>query len=340
MPPVSSLKAGQSCVIVGAGIGGLLAAKHLASAGIRVLVLDKGRGVGGRMSTRRIGNIVFDHGAQFVTVRDPAFAGISEEWSRLGFLAEWSRGFPRPQDPSVDGHPRYFVPHGMTALPKYLAGGIDVRTSARVTEISFDGIWRLRISGGKAATAEDATADGLILTAPVPQSLDLLDLGGVELPSAARASLDSIRYDPCLTWMAIPTSENRLPSPGAVQFPTGPLQFIADNQQKGISPEAPGITVHTSAEFSRRYFDGDEIENWGRIVGQVADFTGPLRRASFQRWRYAKPAEMHPDRCLKIDMGAPLVFCGDAFGAGIPGGPRIEGAALSGLAAAQSIMGL
>jgi predicted NAD/FAD-dependent oxidoreductase len=329
LPLVTNLQAGQSCIVVGAGISGLLAARELASAGIRVVVVDKSRGVGGRMSTRRIENIVFDHGAQFVTVRDPVFAGMAEEWSQLGLIAEWSHGFPQPSRPVADGNPRYFVPHGMTALPKHLAAGLEVHTNARVSGISLDGNWRVRLASGKLA------ADGLILTSPVPQSLDLLDLGGVELPSAARASLNAIRYDPCLTWMAIPTSETRLPAPGAIQLSTGPLQFIADNQQKGISPEAVGITVHTGAEFSRRYFDADEIENWGRIVAQVAEFTGPLRRASFQRWRYAKPVETHSERCLMVGMGAPLVFCGDAFG-----GPRIEGAALSGLAAARSIMGL
>ena len=43
-----------------------------------VIVVDKGRGVGGRMATRRVpslsGEATFDHGAQFFTVRDDAFA--------------------------------------------------------------------------------------------------------------------------------------------------------------------------------------------------------------------------------------------------------------------------
>jgi ribulose 1,5-bisphosphate synthetase/thiazole synthase len=42
-------------VVVGAGIAGLTAARALASAGSEVLVLDKGRGPGGRASTRCAG---------------------------------------------------------------------------------------------------------------------------------------------------------------------------------------------------------------------------------------------------------------------------------------------
>ncbi|MBD3256947.1 FAD-dependent oxidoreductase, partial [candidate division GN15 bacterium] len=39
------------CVVVGAGAAGLTCARRIADAGMSVLVLDKGRGVGGRMAT-------------------------------------------------------------------------------------------------------------------------------------------------------------------------------------------------------------------------------------------------------------------------------------------------
>ena len=64
----------MKCVVVGAGLSGLVAAQTLQQDGHEVLVLDKGRSVGGRLATRRIGNATFDHGAQFFTVRNNAFA--------------------------------------------------------------------------------------------------------------------------------------------------------------------------------------------------------------------------------------------------------------------------
>ena len=42
------------CVIVGAGISGLITARRLADAGVSAMVFDKGRSVGGRLATRRI----------------------------------------------------------------------------------------------------------------------------------------------------------------------------------------------------------------------------------------------------------------------------------------------
>ena len=72
----------MTCIVIGAGIAGLLAARTLQEHGLRVTVLDKGRGVGGRMATRRIGSAVFDHGAQFFTARDPQFDTLISVWRR------------------------------------------------------------------------------------------------------------------------------------------------------------------------------------------------------------------------------------------------------------------
>ena len=53
----------KKIVIIGAGVSGLLCGKRLTEAGHSVLILDKGRNIGGRLSTRRIDGAVFHHGA-------------------------------------------------------------------------------------------------------------------------------------------------------------------------------------------------------------------------------------------------------------------------------------
>ena len=55
--------------IVGAGMTGLTAAAELQKEGIEVFLLDKGKSVGGRMATRRVGDGKADHGAQFFEIR-------------------------------------------------------------------------------------------------------------------------------------------------------------------------------------------------------------------------------------------------------------------------------
>ena len=64
--------------VVGAGLAGLTAARAL-SARHDVVVIERGRSVGGRLATRRVGNAVFDHGPQFFTVRTDEFGTVVDD---------------------------------------------------------------------------------------------------------------------------------------------------------------------------------------------------------------------------------------------------------------------
>ena len=75
---ISKYQSEQSCLIIGGGISGLITANLLQKKGIKVTILDKGRGIGGRLATRRLRHSepitgVFDYGMQFFTVSDPLF---------------------------------------------------------------------------------------------------------------------------------------------------------------------------------------------------------------------------------------------------------------------------
>ena len=80
-------------LVIGAGMAGLACAAALARSGARVTVLDKGRGPGGRMAARRVEiggeTVSFDHGAQYFTVRDPAFRETVAAWEQAGVAARW-----------------------------------------------------------------------------------------------------------------------------------------------------------------------------------------------------------------------------------------------------------
>ena len=71
-------------LIIGAGLAGLSAANKLKHAGHNVLIIDKGRGIGGRLAGRRIGDASFDHGAQFFTAREASFKATVEGWIEAG----------------------------------------------------------------------------------------------------------------------------------------------------------------------------------------------------------------------------------------------------------------
>jgi predicted NAD/FAD-dependent oxidoreductase len=311
-------------LVIGAGMAGLTAAAELQRAGLRVLVLDKGRGVGGRLASRRIGGASFDHGAQFITARTSRFAALLEDGRSTGAVEEWYRGAGDGSDAHVRfrGHPT------MTSVARHLARGIETVLETRVVALRASRhVWIAETENGRVWSA-----GAVVLTAPVPQSLAILRAGAVDLQPDTRARLESIEYERCLAVMAVLSGPSRLAPPGGLAPGHGPIAWIADNQLKGISAE-PAVTIHATHAFSLEHWDRDRQESGRRLLDAATDWLGADPR-TFQvhGWLYSKPRQVDDHRCAVIGEGPPLVLAGDAFG-----GPRVEGAALSGWAAAEAV---
>lgn len=322
-------------LIVGGGLSGLMAARSLTEAGLNVEIVEKAGRIGGRLLTRRYGETgLADLGAQFFTARTPRFLSIVEAWLDKGRVYEWATAWGDGSATSGSGeYPRYAARNGMGALARHLAAGLNVHLGHRVSAVLPDGSgWRARFTGNQ----PEWQARGLLLTAPVPQSLALMDAGSVSLETADRDALDFIRYAPCVCGVFRVSGRTILPNPGAIQRPGEPASWIADNRRKGLSPEETVVTVHASPDFSQSLWEQDE----GTVVEALTSFLIPylatnarIVETEIKRWRYALPTRLHPERALLAAGLPPLVFAGDAFN-----GPRIEGAALSGLAAAEALL--
>jgi len=335
--------------IIGAGIAGLCAGLTLTQAGLHVMIVDKARGVGGRMATRRLGSAVVDHGAQFFTVRGEAFAAVVSDAHQHGAVVPWCSGFARaaaadqPVAPADDGHPRFRGATGMTDLPKVLAGrlggsGTSLQTNSRVTAVAIaEGHVRLALDG-----AADLVARGCVVTAPVPQALDLFAAGGLLAPGVGRIGTDthrllaSVTYDPCFALMLVLDRPSLVPPPGGIQFESGPIAWLADNQQKGISP-VPALTVHADGGFSRARFDDQPDGVMTALRTAAAPWIGAatVMEQSLQRWKFALPTTVLDVPFVAATTAPPVVCCGDAFA-----GPKVEGAAMSGMAAGRWLAGV
>jgi renalase len=315
-------------LVVGAGIAGLTAARRLHGAGHGVTVVDKGRGVGGRLATRRIGDAVVDHGAQFFTAPTPSFAARVDEWRAAGVVEEWFSARLEPDGTKVDdGHPRYRGATGMTAIAKHAAAELpDVRVGCRVTALATAGDrWRAEVEGGS-----PLSADAVVLTPPVPQALDLLAAGDVVLDASDARALGRVAYQPCVAVLLVLDRPSGLPEPGAVRPAGEPVDWVADNQRKGISP-IPALTVHLGPIASAEVWTRPDTEIVADALAAVpVDPAARVVEAQVRRWRYARPSVLHPEPALRLGGLPPAVCGGDAFAAA-----RVEGAALSGAAAAD-----
>jgi predicted NAD/FAD-dependent oxidoreductase len=312
-------------LVIGAGMAGLMAASELQRAGRRVLVLDKGRGVGGRLASRRIDGAMFDHGAQFITARDQRFATVLERGRQNGAVEEWCRGFAG----GADGHPRWRGRPAMSAVAKDLALGHDLHLEMPVVALRSTGdCWRAETTTGRTFTA-----GAVVLTPPVPQSLAMLDAGGIVLAPEMRTRLAAIEYERCLAVMAVLDGPSRIPPPGGFAPAEGPIAWIADNQLKGISAE-PAVTIHATHAFSLEHWERDRQESGRALLDAAAEWLGAgIRTFQVHGWRYSKPMRVDEEPCVLLSQSPPLVLAGDAFA-----GPRVEGAALSGWAAAQAVL--
>jgi len=305
-------------VVVGAGVSGLTAAQRLTTAGHDVLVFDKGRSSGGRCATRRIGTAVFDHGAQFFTVRSDTFEQMVHGWLAAGVAREWCRGFG-----DGDGHPRYCGVGGMTSITKHLANGLRVRYSSMAFSLSRTATgWRVYMDDGSHHDAER-----VVLTCPIPQSMALLANTEIEVPDALR----TIEYDKTIAALVVVNGDSRVPAPGGVQQADETFSFIADNRQKGISPIG-ALTFHCSAAFSEEHWWYDATTTHDEVMRRARSWIGDATIVEHQpkRWRMATPRTTWPERCWSADG---VTLAGDAFA-----GPKIEGAVLSGVAAAQCVV--
>lgn len=309
------------CVIVGAGISGLLAATELERAGMRTCILEKGRGPGGRMATRRRDGAVFDHGAQFFTARDPRFGARVEEWLGHGIVKPWYE-FPG-SDTHYRGHP------GMTAVPKHLAADLDVRYDTTVGDIGYSGgVWTL------GAASQLFVAPSLLLTAPVPQSLALLDSGGVLLPPTVRLELETIRFHRCIAALALLDRPSALEQHGgSIKLAEEPVQWIADNQRKGISPNATAVTIHSTPAFADKHWDAEDSRRLPPLLEAAAPhLEAQVIACHGHRWGFSQPMRAFSTEAF-VDQDRRFAIAGD----GLAGG-RVEGAAISGLAAATELI--
>ncbi len=319
------------CVIVGAGIAGLMAAKKLNESGASVLVLDKGRGVGGRMATRRVGSWQFDHGAQSFTARNPEFKAFVKAWVEAGVARLWCQSFARHQSPGSDAPDGFYCGvGGMTAIPKYLATGLDVRLSSTVVSVSAeDDGWKISTEDGRTFAS-----DSIIITAPMPQTTALLQNNHIDLPDDVSGQLRNIRYERCIALLAGFDDSVEIPSPGGDYPDSDSVDWLADNHTKGVSGQPGALTLLANPEFSdAQWGTADE-----QIVRMMIDSVGQIvtaepQKTQLHRWRYSQPVTNYPEPFVLCKAPGLIALAGDGFT-----GEKLEGAALSGLGVADAIL--
>ena len=318
-PAYSATKAAADTALVdllvlGSGIAGLAAARLAEDDGKRVLVIDKGRRLGGRVSTRRQDGFVFNHGAQFVTAKGTGFASLLAKAKTAGNIKDWQ---------ICDDKIVKIGTPSMRDLPQFMATGLMVRQQTEITEIAHHG-------GHIGFFDKDdlvATGRQAIITAPAAQTTKLL--ADIYPDLAATAGLAS--YDPCWTIMLGLESNHGLGTAPlrdqAAGIALGVPEFTRSNQQSGAV--APALTIQATGAWSQQHLQNDPqmvIESlcqiWQNLSGKPL---GKIITSAAHRWLYAKVTTAAPNDAPRLSHDGKLAIAGDWLG-----GPRVEQAFDSG----------
>jgi renalase len=327
--------------VIGAGIAGLTCAQKLQQAGKTVVLIDKSRGLGGRLATRRLAGTHADHGVCYLQPKGELFRQWSSKLVAAGILRVWTEGI---HSLAADGilqsptkfAPYYAAPEGATSIAKYLGRDLEIIGDRLITSIDpINNGWQLSSKDPEFAL----TAKQVIFATPPAQALVIAKK---EIDPTCIQQLSSIQFSRSITAIAVypPTDQTAAAAISwqgiqCIEHPT--LAWIGLDSSKQLNPTQPVLVIQSSAYFAEQYFDAPDLAIIGQklldaIVPLIPTLTTP-ELIQVHRWGYAFAQNPALEQFLAAQTTAPLYFCGDWCS-----GNRVESAYLSGLAVANQIL--
>ena len=324
----------MTIAIIGAGIAGAACASALTQAGHNVVVFDKGRSAGGRMSSKRTDKGYIDLGAQYFTARSTEFNQQCKRWLNQQVIDVWQGRLAVYQNAglseSADDTVRYIGLPSMHKPVQQLLQNIDLRSHCCIDAIEFDGqYWQLysqhQLMG---------RFDKLVLALPQQQAAQLLAKMLPDQPFLADVFAEQALL-PC--WAA----DIELDTPSTVAFDgifvkNDPvLSWVARQSSKAGRAAGEHWLLHFSPLFSQLHIEASfsqiaavSLAQLQRILGH--DLNGQVSLC--HRWRYAQQASEFPQYGYIYQKTLGLGLCGDWLNGG-----RVENAWLSGQQLAQEL---
>lgn len=317
--------------VIGAGIAGATCARALSLSGCEVHVVDKSRGAGGRLATRRVewldeqGQrriVKFDHGAPAFAARGTEFRQFLATASPPGTLVQWLPRLAAGSRPLDDAGPLWLPKPDMPSLCRGLLRDIPATWSFPVDRLLRDQLgWQIEAAGSTLSGHFDA----VVLALPPTQAEPLLAPHRNDWAQSASLAL----MQPCWTLMGVARRPARDLHWDVGRPEQGPLAWVMRQdtrpERESSADEAQWV-VHAHADWSREHLEQPADWVLVRMQAEMQDWLGePIewQHAVVHRWRYAmpQPASTVPARPCWWDGARGLGVCGDFLG-----GTGVEGA--------------
>lgn len=292
---------------------------------VQIVVWDKSRGAGGRMSTSRppdSSSQSADLGAQYITAT-PAYAQ-----SHHSFYSELlSSGVLQPLDSLIEGLKQkegsrdYMTPLGMCSVVKHFLSqsGADLFFEHHVTGLYRRGAsWEVQRKAGSSETF-----DAVVLTMPVPQILQLQGDVGQLLSVQQKQHLEAVEYSSRFALALFFPPDVVFSFPWAARYVADSrcIRYIAADSRKRSADtpgRGPSLVIHTSVPFGVEHLERDKEDVQPIILQELyrllPDLPQPIS-IKCQKWRYSQVLTSVPDCPGHMTvLDRPLLVCaGDAF---------------------------
>lgn len=322
----------KKIAVIGAGLAGASAAAALVRAGYQVVVFDKGRGAGGRMSSKRTPLGYLDMGAQYFTARSELFRQQVECWAEAGLVQTWpcTTALLCEEDGvlsltlSADEQLRFIGVPSMQSPVKALLQEQSLISDCRIRLlVRQHQMWSLQAEDGRSYTGFDA----VVMTLPPAQARELLANSGLPELSQSTAEL----LEPC--WAVAMQAE--VSQQGDAIFCQHPkLRFISHQQHK--TGRHSCYVLHFNAAFSAAHLEQSQ-DFWFTqatdILRQQLHIQQDITPVAAHRWLYASQQDQACAPGLIAFAQLQLWAGGDWSYGG-----RVENAYLAGLDLARAVM--
>ena len=235
--------------IIGAGLAGSFCASLLQTDYPKLCVLEKSRGSGGRLSSRRYESLSYDLGSPCLHLDPEQFGDQLMQWQNAGVLKRWPEADHDPFLAYV-GRPR------MSSLTRHLIGDAEMHTLTRVERLEYLGdSWQLK-------DADEQTicyTRGLIICAPARQTGALLagTPCSVDWLTRSHNSSQTSRAQWC---MAIEVNRE-LPAPGYIAPDHSIItRIINDSHKPGRANNFHLWMIQADTEWSIQYADSHHAQ--------------------------------------------------------------------------------
>lgn len=320
-------------VIIGAGISGITAGKFLSKNGFSVKILDKGKAIGGRLATRRIEfenkQLQIDYGCKYIEAHSFEFSQELVDLIKNETIKKWNTSSENAFLDELENNLKFIGRQSMRQIAIELSNGLDISNNVKVKKIKFiNGLWNITDNNNQITNSES-----IILTMPVPQSLELIKNSNVNLTPEIVQNLEKVEYARSIAGILILKNKSNIKNEGGLKFKDGPISFITDNNLKGVNNGLTAVTVEMSHGFSIKNWDKSDEEISELIIDASDDYlNSKVLKSQIHKWKYSTPQKVYPKKFEVVDSPGSLYFAGDAFL-----GKNVESAYLSGLSAAKSL---